>query len=388
MMSNIASVSWGDHLVFGEGDGRLDSPESVQRRMLRWREDLGVEMVHWRVPHAMLAGRYQRAEEHGKSLETQARIEWNFARLVPEWCHRVGLKAYLYLSVFDEGWPLAPKKVREVSYHNAMHGQHVSWQSDFSRQHPGYNLVARDGRRRQWGVLCLAYPQVRTHLIQRFQLFLGQGSWDGLFLCLRSQSKPPDFADQYGFNEPVREEYLRRYGRDICEQDFDLGLWRDLRGEFLTGFLREVRKVTQDAGIRLAVGGPRGDILGPPLSNLTLGWRDWVTEDLVDELVINQNSSRCPSMGHDLWPMHRGYGYVQNYLDGHNLPPLMENLDQDYFPVFTENISTQLYVARQWDDRSTDDEGSLLAHRAVSGLAFSTFRHDNPAALARGDWEA
>ena len=38
---NIVSVSWGDHLSFGEGDGRLDTPEKLRRRMPVWRDELG-----------------------------------------------------------------------------------------------------------------------------------------------------------------------------------------------------------------------------------------------------------------------------------------------------------------------------------------------------------
>ncbi len=44
---NIVSVSWGDHLMFGEGDGRLASPDALQRRMERWRDDLGASILHW-----------------------------------------------------------------------------------------------------------------------------------------------------------------------------------------------------------------------------------------------------------------------------------------------------------------------------------------------------
>jgi hypothetical protein len=35
---NIVSVSWGDHLTFGEGDGRLATVEDLQRRMERFWE--------------------------------------------------------------------------------------------------------------------------------------------------------------------------------------------------------------------------------------------------------------------------------------------------------------------------------------------------------------
>ena len=35
---NVVSVSWGDHLVFGEGAGRLATPADLARRMPAWRD--------------------------------------------------------------------------------------------------------------------------------------------------------------------------------------------------------------------------------------------------------------------------------------------------------------------------------------------------------------
>ena len=94
-------------------------------------------------------------------------------------------------------------------------------------------------------------------------------------------------------------------------------------GDYLTTLLGELRAAL---GRRRAGGSAsaraRGDVLGPPLGNATLHWREWVRRGLIDHLVIDQNSSQCPSMWHQLWPMHRGTGYVQNYLDGTGLPPL------------------------------------------------------------------
>jgi hypothetical protein len=263
------------------------------------------------------------------------------------------MRALLHVSLFDEGWPPPPKRSR----HSDGPGGEVSWRSDFSRRHPEYALADRAGRRRQWGVLCLAYPEVRRHFLDRFARLLETGEWDGLFVCLRSQSRPADHADQFGYNEPVMRDYRERHGKD-----FDVRLWRDLLGSYLTVFLRELR-----TGVpRLAVGAPRGDVLGHPFGNATLPWRAW--RGIVDDLVINQDSSRCPARLHPLWPMHRGKGYVQDYRNGGGMPPLPEHLDA-YPPV---------YVARQWDARSAEEERALAAHPSVRGLVFGSFRHDHP----------
>jgi len=395
---NIVSVSWPDHLSFGEGDGRLLNPDAVRRRMRAWRCDLGARILHWRLLRTHLRSEFYAApgSEH-PTLRAARKVAWDDLAIIPDLARSQSLLPYLYVAIFDEGWPLAPTAERETSYHNAMHCRHVAWQSSFAREHPQW-LIRDAAGRRQEGVMCLAYPEVRRHLQERFLRLLGRGDFAGLFVCLRSQSRPAEHADQYGFNPPVAEKFASLAGKDLrdvlgapgCEAVTgvdDLGLWRRLRGGYLTSFLSALGQRLHAGGYRLAVGAPRGDVLGPPLGNAHLDWRQWLRSGSVDDLVINQNSSRCPSMWHELWPMHRGTGYVQNYLDGSGMPPLLRQLEEQYGPL-AQATGSELYVARQWDSRDAVAERRLLACRGVSGLVLSSFRHDNPDAVARGDWRA
>jgi hypothetical protein len=387
-LRNIVSVSWSDHLVFGEGDGRLTTVKALNRRMEKWRNELNAAIIHWRCTRDRIKGRFYegRGQQHffraGKSA-----VDWDDFEVLPEMARKYDLQVFLYVALFDEGWRLLPKKVREVSYHNKMHGQHVSWQSDFSRQNPQYAVADRTLQNHQWGVLCLGYPEVRRHMIDRYLRLLRKGSFDGLFVCLRSQSKPADYADQYGFNDPVSKEYLKRYGVDIRTEDFDLQPWRDLLGEYLTRFLRELQKTLSAEQLLLSVGVPHGAVLGPPMGNTTLQWPLWIQEELVDQLIIDQNSSQCPSMWHALWPMHRGYGYLQNYLDGRGMSALEEDIVNTYTPI-VDGKNTKLYVARQWQQRWETKEKELLRVPGVEGLVFSSFRHDNPGPIRRNNWLA
>jgi hypothetical protein len=384
--SNIVSVSWTDHLVFGEAEGRLSTMAALKQRMKKWKTELGARIILWRCTRDRIKGRYFTAKGYRHFFKAgKPKIVWNDFHVVPELAHDFGLIAFLYVSLFDEGWPLAPKKERLVSYHNRMHCQHVSWQSNFSRKNPHFSMVSRSGDQHQWGVLCLAYAEVRNHFIQRYLRLIDSGDFDGLFVCLRSQSKPAAFADQYGFNEPVRKDYLDRYGRDIRKQDFDLAAWRSLLGEYITRFFVELRNALGYKKKFLAVGVPRGNILGPPFGNTTLQWQTWIKEGLVDYLVIEQNSSQCPSMWHQLWPMHRGYGYLHNYLDGFGMKSLEEDLSQTYEKALKKG-AVKLYLSRQWHKRSRKIEKALIQHPSVQGLVFSSFRNDNPKALMRNDW--
>jgi hypothetical protein len=385
---NIVSVSWSDHLIFGEGDGKLHTIAALGRRMQKWREELKANIIHWRCTRDRIRGRFYEGRGHQHFFKTgKSDVDWDDFEVIPQIAYTHGMQVFLYVTLFDEGWPLLPKKTRAVSYHNRMHCQHVSWQSDFSRANPQYTMADRASRKYQWGVLCLGYPEVREHMRHRYLRLLGEGNFDGLFVCLRSQSRPADYADQYGFNDPIHLEYLKRYGIDIRNEDFDLQPWRDLLGEYLTRFLRELRIVLSAEQVSLAVGVPRGSILGPPMGNTTLQWPIWVREGIIDQLIIDQNSSKCPSMWHALWPMHRGYGYFQNYLNGRCMNLLEEDIVKTYTPVFDGN-NTKLYVARQWQERSKTKEKELLKLPDVEGLVFSSFRHDNPGAIKRNNWNA
>jgi len=388
---NIVSVSWADHLVFGDGDGRLDTPAAIERRMAVWREELGAGALHWRVLRSRIAGRFHAARGYRHpSLAASRSITWDDFAQVPALARQAGLEAWLYVSLFDEGWPLAPARERAESHHNAMHGQHVAWQSELTRTHPEWLVADRAGRTRQRGVVSLAYPEARRAFVERWSRLIAPTHFDGLFICFRSQSRPADDGDQFGFNEPVREDFRRRYGADILRDDFDRQAWRDLLGEYITALLVELREALTRLGLadrRIGVGVARGDVLGPPLGNTTLHWRDWVRQGLIDHLVVDQSSSQCPSMWHQLWPMHRGTGYTQNYLDGHGLPGLADHLRTTYAPAI-RGSAARLFVARQWSSRCGEVEADLRAIPGVAGLVFSSFRHDNPAAIARGDWRA
>ena len=384
---NIVSVSLGDHLVFGEDDGRLLTPEALHRRMKYWHDEMGAIALHWRqIRHRIKHGRFFSESGLKQSFDIiKNNLDWDDFEIVPKLAHDNGMRANLYVSLFDEGRPLPPKEEREISYHNKMHGQHTSWQSEFSYNHPEYAVTDKSGSKRQWGVLCLAYEQVRKYFVNLYLDLLDGYDFDGLFLCFRSQSKPAEFADQFNFNEPIRRDFQNIYGVDILKDDFDLQNWRDLVGKYITNFLIMLRNELNRKNISLSVGLPRGDVIGPPLGNTTLEWRKWVQDDLVDELIINQSSCQCPSMWHRLWPMHVGSGYKQNYLEGYNLPPIKEHLMETYFPVVSK-VPVKLYVARQWNERSEEEESELLDESSVSGLVFSSFRSDNPGPLARNNW--
>lgn len=380
----VASVSWPDHLVFGEGDGRLDTVAAVERRFAAWKRSFGVETIHWReVRTRRDLSHYYASPDNPRTQEHKIHgIDWDDFAVVPEVAHRLGLRAELYVSVLDDGRRLPSDEERAVSFHNDMHGQHVTWQTDWSRDHPEYAVVGRGGVCRQWGVQCYGYEAVRLHMADRIAMLAGGTAFDGVFLCLRSQARPAEHADQFGFNEPVRADMLAATGKDILTEDFDLPAWRRQNGSYFTEFLRDLGRRLHDRGMTLGVGIPRGDVIGPPLGNWELQWRTWTTEGLVDELVVDQNSSQCPSMWHQLWPMHRGYGYLQNYTDGKGLKDLDQAVGEDYAPVFAGRPA-RLYLARQWHDPDAAAEAELLSIPAVSGLAFSTFRFDNPDVIRR-----
>ncbi len=236
---------------------------------------------------------------------------------------------------------------------------------------------------RQWGVLCYAYEEVRRHMADRIESLVAGTAFDGVFLCLRSQARPADHADQFGFNDPVRADLLASTGKDILKEDFDLAAWRRQNGAYFTAFLGELRRRLAPSGKTLAVGVPRGDIIGPPLGNWELQWRD---------VGRHQPGGRAGGRP-ELLPMPLDVASALAHAPGLRVPaelhrrqgpdgPRRQEVRRTYAPAFAGHPA-RLFLARQWDPPDEAEEDVLRSLPGVSGLVFSTFRADNPEVIRR-----
>ena len=129
---NIVSVSWGDHLSFGEGDGRLDTPEKLRRRLPVWRDELGAGALHWRMLRSRIPGTYAAAPGYRHPSETAAAwLGWDDFTIVPALAREAGLSPWLYVTVFDEGWQLAlrVRAPRQLSQRDARPARRVAERS-------------------------------------------------------------------------------------------------------------------------------------------------------------------------------------------------------------------------------------------------------------------
>ena len=247
--TNIVSVSWGDHLQFGEGTGRLATAGDLDERLSAWRDQLDAAAVHWRTMRQSFAGTVTHGDGRTIAGADAAALPFDERSVVPDRAHTAGFEAWLYVTLLDQGRPLPEPAERQVSYHNAEHGRDVAWQSDFCRDHSEWLIIDRDGAP-QWDVFCLAYPEVRRHFIDEYIGLLHDTGFDGLFLCLRSQSKPPDHADQFGFNRPVLADYMAETDDEFDLETFDRVAWRKLHGAYLSQFLIELREEMQKIRVR------------------------------------------------------------------------------------------------------------------------------------------
>ncbi|MDD2629624.1 MAG: hypothetical protein PHV61_05575, partial [Limnochordia bacterium] len=187
----------------------------------------------------------------------------------------------------------------------------------------------RTQRNYHYGTLEFAYPEAREYVVDQIVRLMDEYEFDGVYLCTRTHSQPAEHADRYGFNQPVVDEFQRRYGVNILAEDFDLESWRRLRGEYFVQLYREIREALPDR--QIATGIPRGRYLGPPHGNMYLDWETLCTEKLVDLLVIGVYSGR--GLYPKLTKPHVELGYLSSDQDGLSVPDWREAVNEVYGPV-------------------------------------------------------
>src|SRR5438132_14252827 len=99
-----------------------------------------------------------------------------------------------------------------------------------------------------------------------YLFYLDRDHMDGITFFTYCENYGIRFEDEFGFNQPIVDEYKRRYGTDIRTQDFDKHLWRYLRGECVTKFLQELKAALKPYGKKL------GMSLNPKEPNFPQPW--------------------------------------------------------------------------------------------------------------------
>jgi len=113
---------------------------------------------------------------------------------------------------------------------------------------------------------------------------------DGVDVRFRAHVKSLEWL-AYGFNDPIVNAYRERHGVDIRSQQFDRGRWREVRGDFVTAFLRHLSVILRAAGKRLHVHVSCGMEPGPTgrtLYDMQWDWRKWLLTKIVDGITLKQ----------------------------------------------------------------------------------------------------
>ena len=322
----VIYVSWGDSIVVEAGDAKLDTPEKIERMMEFWAKELKAKAVFWRVSDYMLRNYYKWDEVSPHFLNVCESILRKFDPMATAitTAHKYGMEIYAYDTIWDLG---APPKFKYMDKYL------FQWQSYFTIEHPEYQVIDRSGKKYQYGVLELAYPEAREYLLSQMDALLKKYNFDGIYWCTRSHSAPAASGDEFGYNQPIVDEYQKRYGKNILKDDFDLDKWRLLRGEYFVEFIKEAKSRWPEK--IMAVGIPRGRYFGPGYGNMYLDWEALVKNKLIDRLVLGVWS------GAWLYPQRSADYAVQGYLcadeKNFNVPDWPEAIDQIYGPLCEKN---------------------------------------------------
>ena len=289
-------------VYFSNGDNEIffnvapiDSPGAIDEVLDVLKEAYGVQRIYWRAPQIdqiiYQSVTRPEASHHGPWLTYMDHL---FADLdtgdhMIRAAKKRDMQVWGVASLFDHG------SQAHIEYPNKGMGPFFT-ENRIRVEHPEWVPVDRAGIRRMSGPICFAYPGARQALVDMYVRLVEGKGYDGLSFHLYTENQGPRFDDEFGFNEPIVEEYRKRYGVDILTEDYDKQKLADLRGEYLTQFFRELREALRPMNVKVSV---MIDAKDPDLPQVWLAfpdimlsgrvrvdWRAYAREDLVDELFV------------------------------------------------------------------------------------------------------
>jgi len=150
--------------------------------------------------------------------------------------------------------------------------------------------MARGKDRGLTAAMSPSFPEVRAWWNSWLRRALEDGA-DGIELRVRNHHSTFTWAE-FGFEEPVRDEFLKRHGVDLWQtDDFDRAAWRRLRGEAYTEFCREARRLARSFGKPMGIHISPSEGMDPEeggAMEMHWDWQTWLAEGLADSITLKE----------------------------------------------------------------------------------------------------
>jgi len=254
------------------------------------------------------------------------------------------------------------------------------FESKLRLAHPEWAPQDKHGVRRQGGPIELAYPAARQALVALIADEARRTGYDGVCLITYVENYAVRFADEFGYSDPIVQDFQRLHGVDLRTQPFRRGAsredWLRLRGSYVTAFLRELKAALSPGGIKLGLlinpNNPREPLTwNVPELVLTAGshWMDvdtWIRDSIVDELVVSGNSSPQAQLKtlEDLRFLARGTGTAVSVMTS-------SPFGAQWRPLQQQGLATLLAVS---DDVQHLDRGFVPEQPAAALASDDVFR--------------
>ncbi len=192
--------------------------------------------------------------------------------------HKRGMKVIMWIDIFDDLWP--------------------GYRSKFLEEHPYCQWTARDGKTYFKGLMSYAWPEARAFRVKQAEELLNLGA-DGIHCSTSAHCRhlPNVHQDDfYGFEQPIVDEYKKRYGVDIrTAKHFNERAWHVIKGEAMNQLYRELAQVCHARGKELWVGLQLGDytnFAADPyfgtnvVARYANNWKELVDEGIADAFIL------------------------------------------------------------------------------------------------------
>ncbi|MBN2455625.1 MAG: hypothetical protein JXB29_03665 [Sedimentisphaerales bacterium] len=284
-------ISTGDNHWLGQSLP-IDSKESIEATF-DFLKALGTRRVYWRgLEEAVFLADMVMRKENCRAYSFYDWIDRLYKevdpdRLAVEAAHKRGMEIWGTGNIFD---------FRGAA--DTIGGSYPSTvESKLRIENPEWVPVDKYGVIGQNGPIVLEYAEARKAIIDLHVKLAKEAGYDGIDFLTYAENFGMNYQDQFGYNEPVVKEFKRRYGPDIRTEPFNRQNWYDLRGEYVSRFLRELKRKLDKNNIKLGMHissdapklprrWPWGQIFRTA-GLITMDYPRWIQEQIVDELLVD-----------------------------------------------------------------------------------------------------